>query len=117
MRSRGASTYPDGRVSPHGKKECLMQKTTKKAAADYMTEPHDPRDSISSQASARSPSSRATAEPPPETMAKAVIRFRNSPFSREFCIYVYICMCIYIGIRMHVRTCVYVCVCIFVHRL
>jgi len=61
-------------------KEYLMQKTTKKAAADYMTEPHDPRDSISSQASVRSPSSRATNQPPPPGRRKPVMESKNSPF-------------------------------------
>ena len=46
-------------------------KTTKEAAAGYMMEPHDPRDSISSQALAPSPSSRAAVKPPPETTGKS----------------------------------------------
>jgi len=80
---RCVAAFEQVRFLPH-QKECLMQKTTKKAAADYMTEPHDPRDSISSQASVRSPSSRATDQPPPPGRRKPVMESRNSPFSREF---------------------------------
>ena len=51
---------PEGASLATSTKMPDAKKNTKKAAADYMMEPHDPQDSISSQALARNPPSRAT---------------------------------------------------------
>ena len=84
---RCVAAFQKVRLLPLQKKMPDAKKTTKKAAADYMTEPHDPRDSISSQASTRSPPSRATDQPPPPGRPKAVIRLKSSSFSREILIF------------------------------